>query len=617
MLLSMLVNKLGDPSAKVASKALFHLTEVSYKHPAMCGVIANETEKLLFRQNITEHAQHFTLCFLAQLVPHGNIDVCTKLVNICFSFFKILVNKGTINSRTMQAILRCLKHAIRDVVSANEANPGIDNGFMSKDTQDTIYRLIHFADIPTSMQTLALLLQVMTVIKTGSQQDRFYNALYKKILDPKLGTCGAKFSGLFLHIVHKAIHIDTNTSRAQAFIKRLLQVSLYFPAQMLCGTLIVINKIVKSRPELNKFEIVVKKEFNDDNDSNDDEEHYADAPDEDESGDKNESVVKNEPATNGDADVKPKAASWYHANHKNSASKGSQISAVKYNPLNRVPAFAGAEFVLRTELCALLNHYHPSVRVFAQNLIDNISIQFYGDPIKDFSLTQFLDRFVFKNPKKPEEKKADSIVQAVHKKQYAAHGSRGQSIKQLTSSNCTEDERYIFAYLEKKREVRAALADENDVVDDDEFEAYLDSLAGKKKKKTGANDEDLDDELDFLGELGGDRAEKAEKPRKPRKNVEEGEDNDWDDGSEGESDGGDDNDHDDDDDDEFGGSDDEGSVSLDGEDDDDDDDMFEDDSDPEDNESGESGDEEPKAKKMRPMTSKEFQRKLKHTDSKY
>lgn len=506
MLLSMLVNKLGDPSAKVASKALFHLTEVSFKHPAMCGVIANETEKLLFRQNITEHAQHFTLCFLAQLVPHGNVEVCTKLVNICFSFFKILVNKGTINSRTMQAILRCLKHAIRDVVSANQLTPGIDNGFMSKDTQDTIYRLVHFADIPTAMQTLALLLQVITVIKTGNQQDRFYNALYKKLLDPNLGTCGAKFSGLFLHIVHKAVHIDANKSRAQAFIKRLLQVSLYFPAQLLCGTLIVINKIVKARPELNKFEIVVKREFNDDNDSNDDDEHYADAPDNDGSDGENETKVKHEPKTNGNAEVKPTAASWHHANHKAVAGKGSQIAPVKYNPHHRVPAFAGAEYILRTELCTLLNHYHPSVRVFAENLINNMHIKFYGDPLKDFSLTQFLERFAFKNPKKLEEKKGGSIVQVIHNKPYTAHGSRGQSVKQLSAQNCTEDEAYIFEYLNKKREIRAAMADEEDMdVDDDEFENYLDSLASKKKKKTVENEEDLDDELDFLGEMEGDQ----------------------------------------------------------------------------------------------------------------
>lgn len=65
-------------------------------------------------------------------------------------------------------------------------------------------------------------------------------------------------------------------------------------------------------------------------------------------------------------------------------------------------------------------------------------------------------------------------------------------------------------------------------------------------------------------------------------------------------------------DDEFGDSDD-GSVSLEG--DDDSDDLFENDSDPE-LDDDESDDGEPKAKKVKAISSKEFQRKLKNTDSK-
>lgn len=295
----------------------------------MCGVIANETEKFLFRNNITEHAQHFALCFLSQLAPHGNIDVCTKLVNICLSFFKVVVNKGLINSKIMQAILLCLKHSITDVVQANKQNPGSDSGLLSKDTQDTIYRLVHFANIKVSLQTLALLLQMITAMGAEQQHNRFYNALYKKLLDPELGTCGSKYSALFLHIVHRAIHTDRNKSRAQAFIKRLLQVSLFLPAQMACGCLVIISKIIKARSELNRIEMAVpvvpKIEENNDN-----------------------------------------------AEPTESEDKKGELSA--YDPYNRAPEFAGGQFAIRTELVALQNHYHPTVRVFAQNIIQSMFI---------------------------------------------------------------------------------------------------------------------------------------------------------------------------------------------------------------------------------------------------
>lgn len=324
MLLSMLVNKLGDPVKEVASKALHHLTEVSLKHPAMCGVIANETEKFLFRNNITEHAQHFALCFLSQLAPHGNLNVCTKLVNICLSFFKIVVKNGQINSKTMQAILLCLKNSISDVVTANRDNPGTDSGFMSKETQDTIYRLVQFANINVSLQTLALLLQIVTLSGTEQMHQRFYNALYKKLLDPELSTCGTKYAALFLHIVHRAIHSDKNTARAQAFIKRLLQASLHLPPHITCGCLIIISKLTKAKSELNRL--------------------------------KHREITAASTKTEDDSET--------------GDAKESGEPASIYDPYRRVAESCGAEYIPRTELLALNNHYHPTVRLFAEKIIN-------------------------------------------------------------------------------------------------------------------------------------------------------------------------------------------------------------------------------------------------------
>lgn len=223
MLLTMLVNKLGDPVPKVASKALHHLSEVAQRHPNMCGVIVAEAEKLLFRNNISERAQHFALCFLSSIAPSGRPEVCTKLVNICFALFKVLVQKGAVNNRTMQAILRCLQKAIVEAQPAKDSNGEL----LNKEMQDTIYRLVHLADIRVSIQTLGLLLQLITV-KT-EKSDRFYNALYVKLLDLDLVNVGSKTAAHLLHIVHRAIHIDSHVARAQAFIKRLLQITLYAP----------------------------------------------------------------------------------------------------------------------------------------------------------------------------------------------------------------------------------------------------------------------------------------------------------------------------------------------------------------------------------------------------
>lgn len=486
MLLSMLVNKLGDPSNKVASKALHHLSDVAHRHPAMCEVIAQETEKLLFRNNITEHAQHFALCFLSSVAPRGNAAVCTRLVQICFSFFKVVVQKGAVNSRTMQAILRCLKSSIVDAAgSATE--------LLTKEIQDTMYRLVHLADVHIALQTLALLLQVMSV-RSGNY-DRFYNALYRKMLDINLVDVGPKAAAQFLHIVHRAIHMDANVSRAQAFVKRLLQVAFYFPAQITCGCLIVVNKLIRMRPELGRTR--ERPQINDD-----------------------PMIIASEIASGSDQQLESVDVP---TDEQSTARSTNHPSASKYNPFHRNAAYAGAEYALRTELLQLARHFHPTVQVFAQNLIAAKPINFYGDPLRDFCLTQFLERFSFRNPKKLTGDQpplaSESAPQHQHGKHYKAFGGRGQPVQNLTRTNCTEDERFIFQYLEQKREKRMAIrkalgkksaagdgSDSDGSVDDDEFDAYLDGLGGG-----GCGKADADEEFDFMGALSDNlRADDAE-----------------------------------------------------------------------------------------------------------
>lgn len=281
------------------------------------------------------------------------------------------------------------------------------------------------------------------------------------------------------------------------------------------------------------------------------------------------------------------------------------------------------------------------------------TIKFYGDPLVDFSLTHFLDRFAFKNPKKDGDQKPESLVKSIHNKNYTPKGSRGQSVQNLTSVNCSEEEKFIFAYLDKKRERRALFGLDNDGdrvddVDDDEFDAYLDSLGGKRSGK-GEGDIDDEEEFDFLGDMDEGS---TKKPKHKRGDDDEAA-GDWD------SDDDDEDDGDggagvsgpgwetsgrrrmaiefgfhftqvDDEDDEFDGSD-GGSISLDENDDDEDDDddddddepdgLFEsDDDDDEPNDSDEDMSESgvrPAKKQAKPMSSKDFQRKLKSTSGTY
>ena len=66
-LLEMMVNKLGDPEKKVASKACGYLVRLLLQHPNMKPVVVEEVERLLYRPNVSPKAQYYAVCFLVQI----------------------------------------------------------------------------------------------------------------------------------------------------------------------------------------------------------------------------------------------------------------------------------------------------------------------------------------------------------------------------------------------------------------------------------------------------------------------------------------------------------------------------------------------------------------------
>ncbi|CAH1979935.1 unnamed protein product [Acanthoscelides obtectus] len=237
-LLSHIVNKLGDPSQKIASKVIYCLQQLLYKHPNMQKVVLNEIEKFLFRANISKRAQYYSLCFLSQYhLSHETSEVAKKLIEVYFAFFKSCVKTGDIDSRMMSALLMGL----------NRAYPyaKVDISKISEHIE-TMYRLVHLAQFTTSLQALILLYQVCDF--ESCEVSRFYNALYKKLLDPSLLITTHK--AMFLSLLYKALLKDNQVNRIKAFVKRLLQVSLYVQADFACGILYLVSQLVGKKPGL-------------------------------------------------------------------------------------------------------------------------------------------------------------------------------------------------------------------------------------------------------------------------------------------------------------------------------------------------------------------------------
>ena len=69
----------------------------------------------------------------------------------------------------------------------------------------------------------------------------------------------------------------------------------------------------------------------------------------------------------------------------------------------------------------MATHFHPSVANFAGSILDGSGVKYSGDPIQDFTIMRFLDRFVFRNPKKETgDSKSTSIFNK--RNQYKAKG---------------------------------------------------------------------------------------------------------------------------------------------------------------------------------------------------
>ena len=344
---------------------------------------------------------------------------------------------------------------------------------------DALYRISHTAPPAAATQALMLLFQLavgsgeseggwestMGTSKTDSattRKDRFYRALYSKLVDGDMYT-GRQLT-LFYNLLYKAMKYDTSTERIAAFIKRLMHTVLHQSSSIICGSLFLLSEIVRIHPEL-QTEV--------------------------------ESTVSEAPM---------------------------------FDPAKREPraAFNGKVSLSKNlwELSLLAHHFHPSVTKFTAGSGGDISYK--GDPLKDFGLSPFLDKFAFRNPKSLDKlskqlKRGESIAE----RKSGLSGSIALPMNDpsyLGSKNISEEDSFFHQFFverakrdEMKGIVRGSSAnqdkDDSDLEDealnaaeademianfdddtDSEEEAFVNDLAEKLMKSAAGGKADFDDE---------------------------------------------------------------------------------------------------------------------------
>ena len=384
-LLSMLVNKLGDPVRKVASNASFYLRQLVEKHhPQMKTVLLNEVEQLIFRANVGRRTQYYAVSFLNQLrFSKEDVELARRLVTVYMNIVTVCIesdkdskklkNEGGLESqesRIMGAVLTGVNRAF-PYTDPETFDPSLGSHF------DSLFRIAHAKSIASATQALAFLLQISKSNSTIS--DRFYRALYSRVGD--LAQAGESRQPLLLSVILKSMKADVSTKRVKAFAKRLLQTASR-SSSSLAGAILVLLSEVLNTTHTGLLKSFVSAEAHEDEEVFRDIVSDGEGDDEDEEKKSGSKQTPDSEARSGEGKQDDKAQSAY------------DISA-------REPLYARAERSALWELIALTCHYHPSISKFATALCAaEERIVYPSDPLTDFTLTAFLDKFSYKKPKK-------------------------------------------------------------------------------------------------------------------------------------------------------------------------------------------------------------------------
>lgn len=238
---------------------------------------------------------------------------------------------------------------------------------------DALYRVVHTSQPAATTQALMLLFHLTVGIKEEGEmevqeiddkgrdkgqahgRDRFYRALYATLAKPSLVSHG-KHLTMYFNLLYKAMKYDTEENRVHAFAKRLMGTVLHSSSPSIAGSLFLLNEIAKTHNSLHVCMSAIPSQSN-----------IRLVLD----GTKRE----------------PKAAI--------NVCTGSVPAETDADSVRCPPSW---------DLGLLSHHFHPSVSKFA-NSIGTIS--YTGDPLKDFALAPFLDKFAYRNPK-AKEKVVDS-----------------------------------------------------------------------------------------------------------------------------------------------------------------------------------------------------------------
>jgi len=564
-LLNMLVNKLADPAPAVSNKAIELLKLVTKNHEMMKLHIVKEVKSLIYQTNTSPKAIFACTVYLTQmpLVPHRDAKVAEELIDCYVSLFeKALVNsntekesgksdkgkgkgkgKGKLSEKEKQAeqaaqsgsrllaiLLNGINHAYPCVVGSS-----VGSG-LSKH-MDALYKIVHTTSFSTATQALMLLSQAVlkddnvgtasskkskksgkkessaAATPTSLDQDaahRFFRALYSQLQSEQV--CSRSKNTLFLNLLYRSLKRDDNKERIMSFVKRMCMASTQSNAAITAGLLLLVSEVCKEGAGNGTVLPAMT-------------EQPPAAP----------SALDNALADDDEEDDNHAAElrglfDCYDSAKRDPAYALTKSSAGSKEGVSGEDSTAG---VCLWELNLLQQHFHPSVRAFANSLVDQSDepsvnaheISFAGDPITEFSLTSFLDRLSYKHSKKQSRNKKGSTEEEVPINLDSQINTVFDESAAVVAPDKVFFHKYFGSRIQLREEGRSRdrsrnkgrgdgddSDEESDANSEDEMDAFADKLmndAMKSNQPVDFDDEDFSDEgseggSDQDGDMGMD-----------------------------------------------------------------------------------------------------------------
>ncbi|KAK4209038.1 CBF/Mak21 family-domain-containing protein [Rhypophila decipiens] len=401
-LLRLMVNKLGDRERKIASRASYLILQLLNVHPAMKAIVINTIEQeVLLKPGQSLRTRYCAINTLNQtILSTREPAIADALLRVYFDLFVSLLKSGSLENleapdtdvkeqggkggkkfksrgadvsgneqETAQKLVSSLLTGVNRAVPFAAA----DESTLEKHL-DTLFKISHSSNFNTSIQALMLIQQVASTKYLAV--DRFYRTLYESLLDPRLITSSKQ--ALYLNLLYRSLKNDADVRRVKAFVKRLVQVLNLHQPSFICGVLFLIAELEKTFPDLHA--LVDVPEDNEDEGAED----YR--------------------------DVRSEDAGLEVAPRDTVVSRHPGLGV--YDGRKRDPEHSNAHRSCLWELVPFLSHWHPSVEVFAANLIKRQN-KLPKPELASHSLIHFLDKFVFRSPKSTDSKRGASIMQPV------------------------------------------------------------------------------------------------------------------------------------------------------------------------------------------------------------